>query len=643
MVNLTEDEVRNSAGGVLGFTVFGPNGQMINVENEREIAGVGQLTTFIQLGKKLKITEFKGVKDKPDGWYFPTDFGQPAIVLETKNSGEDVRLQKWADELIKNMRIVSKKYSKVLGILWNGIDQRVFINDEECSDVAKTLQNKEYYLSLCKNDKIDKMHIYDVTKRINDNLAFNFGMTDLQDRMIFTACALVAQRYFPVPGLRNLKNMGYSTFKNWIFDSLSKAIIEDKRQNEKLDVLLDTYSGIKISIEKQDAINKFIDDVCEISGLVNSDNWNGEDVMAIFFNEFNRYRGKAQAGQVFTPDHVTSFMYRLIDVHMDDKVLDATCGSGAFLVKAMCNMMKEAGGVNTDKASKIKSGQLFGIEMYNKVFALACANMMIHKDGKTNLALLDAREQDASDWIKWEKVPTKFDDDGKPLDGVSRNITKVLMNPPYERKYGCMKIVNNVLDSVPKGTPCAFILPDKKLEKDGADKKLGNKVLKNHTLKTIIKMPENLFLNGTTPSIFIFEAGRPQGDDNIIGYYIEDDGLETVKNKGRQDVRNRWEEKEDYWVKAIHDGNDSVYNTRQIINPKEHLSYQLPEKPFEISEEDFTKTVLNYMMFEDGIDVKDFNDKVLNKVVYGSVISESDDSVQIIVDKSADNNLNIEE
>lgn len=51
-------------------------------------------------------------------------------------------------------------------------------------------------------------------------------------------------------------------------------------------------------------------------------------------------------------------------------------GSGAFLVKAMCNMMKEAGGVNTDKASKIKSGQLFGIEMYNKVFALACANMM---------------------------------------------------------------------------------------------------------------------------------------------------------------------------------------------------------------------------------------------------------------------------
>ncbi len=413
MVRLTEDEVRNSAGGVLGFTIIGKKGEMINVENDKVLSGVGQLTTFNQLGKKLKIDEFKGVKDKPDGWYFSLDNSMPAIILETKSSDEDVRLQKWVDELLKNIKIASKKYSKVIGILWNGIEQRVFLGNDEIEGVSKTLQAKDYYISFCLTEKIDKNHIYEVTQKINNNLHFNFGMTDLQDRMIFTACALVAQRYFPVPGLKNLKNMGYNTFKNWIFDSLSKAIVADKRQNEKLDVLLDTYSGIKISIEKQDAINMFIDDVCEISVLVNSDNWNGEDVMAIFFNEFNRYRAKVQAGQVFTPDHVTSFMYRLIDVNMNDRVLDATCGSGAFLVKSMCNMMKEAGGVNTPKASEIKSEQLFGIEMFNKVFALVRANMMIHKDGKTNLAQLDARDEEASTWIK------------------GKNITKVLMNRFY--------------------------------------------------------------------------------------------------------------------------------------------------------------------------------------------------------------------
>ncbi len=167
-----------------------------------------------------------------------------------------------------------------------------------------------------------------------------------------------------------------------------------------------------------------------------------------------------------------------------------------------------------------------------------------------------------------------------------------------------------------------------------------NKVLKNHTLKTIIKMPENLFLNGTTPSIFIFEAGRPQGNDNVIGYYIEDDGLETVKNKGRQDIKNRWEEKEEYWVKAIHDGNDYLYNTRQIINPKEHLSYQLPEKPFEITEEDFKKTALDYICFKKGIDTKEFGDDLLNAVLYCSDVADDDGKVSIRISKGGEKDGN---
>ena len=47
--------------------------------------------------------------------------------------------------------------------------------------------------------------------------------------------------------------------------------------------------------------------------------------------------------------------------------------------------------------------------------------------------------------------------------------------------------VANVLDAVPAGTLCAFILPDKKLEKD-----CGIKLLKRHTLETIVKMPEDV-------------------------------------------------------------------------------------------------------------------------------------------------------
>ena len=389
----------------------------------------------------------------------------------------------------------------------------------------------------------------------------------------------------------------------------------DLTVNEKLKILLEEYEAVKPDVEPSvDNLKKFIQDVCAISKQVRSDSWNGEDVMAIFFNEFNRYRGKSDAGQVFTPDHITSFMYRLLNIHQYDRVLDATCGSGAFLVKAMCNMMREAGGQSSEGAKRIKTKQLYGIEMYSKVFVLACANMLIHKDGKTNLMQLDASTPAAAEWIR------------------EKNITKVLMNPPYERKYGCLKIVANVLDSVPVGTECAFILPDKKLEKDFTDKKFGNKLLKNHTLKTIVKLPENLFFGiGVTTSIFVFISGRPQDGRNIIGYYIEDDGLETVKNQGRMDVKERWPEIEDYWINAIRDVEDTRHHTKQIINPMEHLSYQMPEKLFEIFEEDFVKTVMDYELFRRGIDVKEFNEKLIQKVLYGSQVTDVTGGINVFL------------
>lgn len=594
----TEDEIRDSAKKILGFDEKEPNIKQ----------GTGQITTFNQLG-------FKGISDKPDGWYLPSDTQDVALILEAKSEKENIFSEKHYAELVKNVEITSQQYKRIVGILYNGTDIRVIKytkdnkNCEEISDVATTLQNKRYYIALFRENKINKQQIYSLTKKINDCLHIQFGIKNLYHRMIITACALVAKRY----GAMLEKGMEYSLMTSSILNTLSKSLEKDRKQNLKLDLLVEVYSEIKMNMtNNQDAIDNFISWVSEISDCVNSDYWNGEDVMGIFFNEFNRYKKKSESGQVFTPDHITSFMYRLIDVNQHDRVLDATCGSGAFLVKAMCNMVKEAGGVNTSEAALIKSSQLFGIEFDREIFALACANMLIHKDGKTNLEQLDTRTDEACEWIKDKKI------------------TKVLMNPPYERKYGCLKIVDNVLKSVPIGTKCAFILPDKNLEKDYIDKKYGNKLLKNNTLTTIIKLPENLFFGvGVTTSIFVFEAGKPQNMRNIIGYYIEEDGLETVKNQGRQDIKERWQEKEDYWIGAIRDGEDSIYGTRQIINPLEHISYQMPTAPFEIFEEDFVKTMMDYEMFQRGIDVKDFNEKVMKSVLYSSTINENSDTVII--------------
>ena len=405
MRNMTEDEVRTQAQKILGF-----------YPTEEAKSDVGQITTFGILG--FTDANKKKIQDKPDGWYLPKDSAQPAIILEVKSTKIDLR-QPQIDEIKKNCSIVMSKYNKVIGILYNGEEIKVFKNNEEINTVEE-LQNKEYYLSLFKENRIDKQKIYNITKQINDCLHFKFMIRNLSHRMIFTACALVAERYGAK--LENVKDMGFNVFRNVIFNTLSTSYKKSKKLNTKLDVLLDVYSQIRINVDDtqetiKEAINNFIDWVVEISDLINSDYWNGEDVMAIFFNEFNRYKKKTEAGQVFTPDHITSLMYRLIRVNQNDIVLDAACGSGAFLVKSMCNMIKEAGGVTTDKAKKIKQEQLYGIEIDREIFALACANMLIHKDGTSNLMHMDAKTDEAHKWIN------------------SKNITKVLMNPPFERNH----------------------------------------------------------------------------------------------------------------------------------------------------------------------------------------------------------------
>ena len=94
--NFTEDEIRESAGFILGF----------NEKSDKFICGVGQLTTFNQLG-------FKGINDKPDGWYLPINKNDVAIILEAKSSSIELK-DKQIDELIKNCNIVLQRYSKVV-------------------------------------------------------------------------------------------------------------------------------------------------------------------------------------------------------------------------------------------------------------------------------------------------------------------------------------------------------------------------------------------------------------------------------------------------------------------------------------------------------------------------------------------------
>lgn len=557
----TEDQVRDEARELLNLYA-----------TNSAISGVGQITSFNKLG-------FTGVSDKPDGWYLPNNTNEVAIILETKNSDIDINKQDCKDELFKNIDIVATKYKKVVGILYNG-DNVLVYKDKQLVDLKEQLFAKEYYLRLYNKDTIDKNAIFSLTEKINNNLHTNFGVNNLYHRMIFTACALVAQRY---NSNCLIENMDWATLHTSILSTIKKSYEPAKKQNQKLDLIAEQFALIQCNYtENQGAINDFISCINQISKNINSDHWNGEDVMAIFFNEFTRYKGKSEQGQVFTPDHITSFIYRITGTTYKDNVLDACCGSGAFLVKAMSYMISEVGGINAEEAvKKIKEERLFGVEFSKELYALACANMLIHKDGKTNLIQNDSQSEDVGAWIR------------------SKNITKVLMNPPYESKYGCLKIVKNVLDNVSDGAICAFILPENKFASNRGE--WIKKIMKKHTVQKIIKLPD-IFAGSATvdTSIFVFKAHAPQNNNDIFACWLKDDGLETVKNKGRLDIKNRWQDIENKWVEILFKqaGDDSI----QWIKPSQLIMYKLPEIDYCYNEKTFRSTAIEFSLYKNAVD-----------------------------------------
>lgn len=424
--------------------------------------------------------------------------------------------------------------------------------------------------------------------------------------MVFAACAIIAKRHGA--DLAQYKGSGYEALRDGI-----RATLEEG--DEGAETLLGEYSRIEANPTGAGAIDSPIDHITDIADYIGSDMWDGEDITGTFFNILSRKK-KSNLGQVFTPEHVADLVYRILEVGKNDRVLDAACGSGVFLMKAAANMIREAGGTQANEAADIMS-HLYGIEFDRDVHTLAYVNMLMHDGPTGNIALMDSRTEDAGKWIR------------------SKSITKVLMNPPYENKYGCMKIVENVLDNVPPNTLCGFILPDKKLER--ASKTQMARILKHHRLLKVIKLPEDLFFGvSVTTSIFVFKTGVPQNGEEFFACWMKDDGLVTVRNKGRHDVYGRWPAIEDRWVGIVR--KQTGDDTCQWVDPAEHLSYQKPQPPFEITEEDFRRTVMDYLLFKKVIDAKELAARLTDVVMYSSRVDSDDETVTITVRKEGGHN-----
>lgn len=110
-----------------------------------------------------------------------------------------------------------------------------------------------------------------------------------------------------------------------------------------------------------------------------------QDILGRAYRIFLSRAGKVDNKNIIlTPDHIKELMVRLARLSVNDVVLDTCTGSGGFLMEAMETMIRLAHGDETT-IRNIKEKQLIGFEIDPVLFALACSNMFLHGDGRTNL------------------------------------------------------------------------------------------------------------------------------------------------------------------------------------------------------------------------------------------------------------------
>lgn len=265
------------------------------------------------------------------------------------------------------------------------------------------------------------------------------------------------------------------------------------------------------------------------------------DILGKAYKIFLSKSGKADNKNIIlTPDHIKRLMVRLARLELDDVVLDTCMGSGGFLMEAMEVMSKQT--EDSVKLKEIHETQLYGFESDSTLFALACSNMFLHGDGRSNLIYGDSLIK------KGTAVYNDFKNKYKPK--------KCIINPPYEKNLPIL-FVKKALELIEDNGRLIVVMPSTTLNKNVNS---GTKeVLNMARLDFIIKLPIAIFREqGRTvyTSIFGFTKGSHRRDDKVLFYDLEDDGLIPIQHKGRVDKLHRWQHIEDDIYKTINNGDE---------------------------------------------------------------------------------------
>lgn len=315
-----------------------------------------------------------------------------------------------------------------------------------------------------------------------------------------------------------------------------------------------------------------------------------EDFIGRFYGEFMSYSGGdgQTLGIVLTPKHICDLMCDLVDVRPNDTVFDPTCGTAGFLIAAMHRMLSFAS--SEQERRDIKKKQLHGIELQSNMFAVAAANMILRRDGNSNLECCDFLKQN-------------------PAQLQLKGATVGLMNPPYSQGTKAdpdqyeLSFVERLLDSLTMGARAAVIVPQSSMTgKSKAEKAIKQSILKHHTLEGVITCNTDTFYGvGTNPVIAVFTAHEPHDPLKECRFIdFRDDGYEVRAHVGLVEgdsAKDRKRHLLDVW-RGREDA-PSKFCVRSAVKPDDEWLHSFYYFNDEIpSEEDFEKAIADYLTFQ---------------------------------------------
>lgn len=572
------------------------------------------------------------------------------VLIETKQnfvSSDEDQLREYLEE----ERAIHPG-RKAICILANTNNDKIkvwksFVDDEHLLKDESMLDRMEHYVNLFKiNKSNDRETVLKNTyalnellhkKDIDENLRSQFVGTSLlyiKDLVKKKGIVFVTKEF--VDSLKEMWSlMTPKGIRGAIEGVLSDLLDGSDNKAKKIELLQKNVLGNQKvrALKTTDWMDILETIILNIYRYIDTDSSEGQDILNMFFIAFNKYTGKADKNQAFTPDHITEFMCRVTGVDRTKCVLDTTCGSGSFLVQAM---VKELADCRRGKREAealalmdvVKKEHIYGIEIEEKAYGLATTNMLIHGDGNSNIKFGSCF--DCKDFIK------QADPD------------IILMNPPYNAKpigipamykanWGKSK---DGKEDPTKGLVFIHYLSDivqemnEEREKNGLPRKtvkmavllpvsaaIGTKnliqeekiaMLEHNTLEAVFTLPNEIFYPGAAVSAccMVFTLGEPhvKADgtmkETFFGYYKED-GFKKKKALGRveqfdENGDSKWKAIEEEWLRLFrnHKSVDGLSATAEVTGEDEWLCEAYMKTDYsKLTEDDFQQTLNNYLAY----------------------------------------------